>query len=111
MSERERRLARNEAVFRNVNENIQQLAQQLETEREHHLYDYWCECANSGCNERVQLTVQEYEEVREHSTWFALVEGHALPEIETLVQRHERYVVVEKRDEAAEVARKTDPRE
>jgi hypothetical protein len=110
MSERERRLARNEAVFRDVNENIQQVAEQLEG-GEHHLYEYCCECANNGCNERVQLTVREYEALRGHSTWFALIDGHDLPEIETVVQRHPRYVVVEKQREAAEVARGTDPRE
>lgn len=111
MSEREQRLARNEAVFRDVNENIQRLAEQLEGEREHHLYEYCCECANVSCDKRVRLTIREYEAVREHPTWFALVEGHELPDIETVVQRQPRYLVVAKRNDAAEVARETDPRE
>lgn len=111
MGERARRLARNEAAFRDVNENIQRVAEQLEHDREHHLYEYLCECANAGCDERIQLTISEYEAVRERPTWFALVDGHELPEIETVVGRHRRYIVVEKEDDAAEVARATDTRE
>ena len=39
-----------------------------------------------------------------------VLEGHDSPEVERVVERHERYVVVEKHDEAATVAEETDPR-
>ncbi|MGH3050767.1 MAG: hypothetical protein ACRDLK_11465 [Gaiellaceae bacterium] len=110
MSEREQRLARNEALFREVNENIQKVAQQVAAAREEHVYEYCCECANVGCSERVELTTAEYERLRADATRFAPVEGHELPEIETVVERFRGCVIVEKRDEAAEVAEQTDPR-
>jgi hypothetical protein len=39
-----------------------------------------------------------------------MVDGHEVPEIEDVVERHERYVVVEKRAHAGETAEATDPR-
>jgi hypothetical protein len=57
------------------------------------------------------MTLVEYEAVRAEPTRFAVVPQHELPEIETAVERHPNYVVVEKREpEAEEVARATDPR-
>jgi hypothetical protein len=39
-----------------------------------------------------------------------LAPGHEIPEIETVVDRGERHVVVEKPDAAGDVAAATDPR-
>jgi hypothetical protein len=55
--------------------------------------------------------VAEYEAVRREPTRFAVVPGHERPEIESIVERHPTYHVVEKRDEDARgIARETDPR-
>jgi hypothetical protein len=59
---------------------------------------------------RLALTPAEYESVREHGDWFVVAPGHEDPRIEVVVEPFDGYVVVEKRGEAGEVARSTDPR-
>ena len=39
-----------------------------------------------------------------------MLDGHEVPEIEDVVERHERYVIVEKREHAGETAEDVDPR-
>jgi hypothetical protein len=57
------------------------------------------------------MTLAEYEAIRAEPTRFFVVPGHERPEIESVVERHGAYLVVEKREEDAEaVARETDPR-
>ena len=110
---REERLAQNEALFREVNERVAEVATQFievdGTQGEE--VEFTCECGRRDCTERIAMTVAEYQAIRAESTRFAVVPGHELPEVESVVERHPAYVVVEKRDEdAQEVARETDPR-
>jgi hypothetical protein len=101
------RIAENEAVFRRVNEAI---------ERGHwpggedEPTAYRCECAQLGCNRLITLTPREYEAVRENPRWFFVLPGHELPEAEDTVLARPGYLVVEKRDQAGEIAEATDPR-
>ena len=69
-----------------------------------------CECATPDCFERVLLTVRQYEEVRAEGTQFFMVLDHVDLEIEQVVARHDRYVVVAKDGVAALVALGDDPR-
>ena len=49
--------------------------------------------------------------IRAEPTRFGVLPAHELPEVESVVERHPTYVVVEKRDpDAREIARETDPR-
>jgi len=60
---------------------------------------YWqfvCECASTACVDHIELTKEEYEEVRDDPTHFAVLPGHEEPGIETVARRTERFVVVEK---------------
>jgi len=73
---------------------------------------YWefvCECASTGCVEHVELTREEYEEVRDDPTHFAVLPGHEEPGIETVAWRTERFVVVQKRV-ARDLLEAVDPR-
>jgi len=55
--------------------------------------------------------VAEYQAIRAEATRFAVLPGHELPEVESVVKRHPTYLVVEKRQaDAQEVARETAPR-
>jgi hypothetical protein len=101
------RLAHNEAVFREINERIE--AGTWVTSADQPLA-FACECAALGCNVLVELTVAEYEAVRAHPRRFLLAPGHQLPSIEVVVHSEDRYVVVEKKGEAAEAAETSDPR-
>jgi len=63
-------------------------------------FDFQCECGKiSGCDGRVLMSLAEYERVRGQRDRFALVPGHQTEEIEYVVEKDERYVIVDKRDE------------
>jgi hypothetical protein len=107
MSERGGRIARNEAVFRLVNEDIEDLASGAEVSR----FEIVCECGSGGCVEMVTVTREAYEVVRADPERFFIKHGHQFPDVESVVEEHEAYVIVEKRPgEPARVAREMDPR-
>jgi len=103
---REERLARNEVVFRTINENIVSIATSIGGEE----YEFICECATTDCFERVPLTLEQYAHVRADGTHFLLVPGHEDIEIEQVVEARAAYVVVEKDGVAGLVADAEDPR-
>jgi hypothetical protein len=111
MGPREERLAGNEALFREVNERVAEVATHyIETET-HRAVDFTCECGHAECSETMMMTIVAYEAIRAHSTHFGVVPQHEQPEIESVIERHPSYFVVEKREQdAQEVARGTDPR-
>lgn len=98
----EKRLAMNEALFRDVNERIREISDSFGQRDE--TYDFLCECSDPECRERVVLTPAEYEEVRSEPTRFVVAKGHAMPEIESVVERAQDHVIVEKEGVAADVA-------
>ncbi len=108
MVAREERLARNEAFFRDVNERIKDVANTLAGGDES--YAFLCECSDSACTERLQLTASEYEHVRAEGTRFVLAPGHADTDIEVVVEREGEHIVVEKDGRAGEIASELDPR-
>jgi hypothetical protein len=109
MSERERRIGLNEAVFRSVNEEIQALAERFQLADE--LLDLVCECGQADCAERIRMRHAEYVELREDARTFAIVPGHEAPDVEDVVARRDGYDVVRKHEgDPAEIAEATDPR-
>jgi hypothetical protein len=105
---REERLARNEVLFRNVNEQIEEIA--APQGQDAHIFEFVCECSNIDCTLRLPMTLAVYEEVRSDPTRFLVAPGHELPEIETVVARAKGYQIVTKLGEAAELVRERDPR-
>jgi len=101
------RLAANEDTFREINEGIARGQWPGERER---MVSFRCECARLGCNLLIELGLSDYEEVRQNSRRFIVAPGHELPGVETIVDRSENYVVVEKRGVAGEEAENLDPR-
>jgi hypothetical protein len=99
------RVAMNEAAFRKVNEG-------METGQDPSgLLAFVCECGRLRCNRLIQLTRAEYEGIRKNPRRFAIVDGHEILEAEEIIERHDRYLVVEKRgDPEAEIVEHTDPR-
>src|SRR5215211_6930172 len=99
MNTRDERRAANEAVLREVNERraaLDRPAEEAWAERDE-LFEFVCECGvEGGCGGRIEMTLEEYDAVREQDDRFPVVPGHETPEIETVVERHERYVVVDK---------------
>jgi hypothetical protein len=107
VQEVQERLAFNEVSYRVLNEGIERGHAGDPPDRQ---VGFRCECARLGCNALVLLNKTEYEAVRSDGRRFFMVDGHEVPEIEDVVERHERYVVVEKRAHAGETAEATDPR-
>lgn len=100
----EARAARNENLFREVNDAIEGLQEQLGDVDESSPAQFICECSRYQCTDRVTLTLSEYEEVRADETHFVLLPGHLDPEIERVVRRTDQYVVVEKFGLAGQIA-------
>jgi len=105
---KQRRAAANEATIRNVNEGIERGQWPGEEDTP---VGFRCECARLGCNQLVELTVREYEEIRAHPKRFMVVPGHEFSDLESVIEARPRYIIVEKRDQAGEVAEARDPRE
>ena len=106
---REARIGMNEAVFRDVNERIQDVAAAFDLTTEP--LDLICECGSAECVERIALAREEYEGLRADSRLFAVSPGHVAPDGEEVVEERKGYDVVRKFEGVpAEIARQTDPR-
>jgi hypothetical protein len=105
--ESERRLARNEALFRKTNEAIERGLWRDDPGRP---VRFRCECSRLDCNDAVEVTLGRYEQVRQFPRRFLVVLGHEMSEIETVISREDRYAIVEKHDAAGETAAASDPR-
>jgi hypothetical protein len=109
VNERARRIGLNEAVFRQVNERIEDLADTFGLAGEK--LDLICECGNATCASRIEMDHGEYEALRSDSATFAVVKGHEILDVEEVVVQRATYDVVRKRaGDAKEVAEQTDPR-
>jgi hypothetical protein len=106
--ETQERLGRNEAVFRQINEGIERGQWPGEESAQ---VRFRCECAQLGCNELLEASVNEYEKVRAHGRRFLVVPGHERPAVEVVVETRPGHLVVEKRGQAGETAAETDPRQ
>ena len=104
---RERRLALNEATFRTTNDRLD-AARPAPIPGSRRAY--FCECSAIGCTARVHLSFGEYEMVRSSPRHFLVVPGHEVTDVETVIESHRRYAVVEKKAEVARVVERTDPR-
>jgi hypothetical protein len=103
----ERRAARNEDLFRETNEAIERGMWPSAPET---LVRFRCECSTIDCGQAVEVSLRDYERVRQSPRRFILAYGHVTPEIEMIVERAVRYVIVEKEGLAGAVAGATDPR-
>jgi hypothetical protein len=99
------RLARNELLFREVNERLRELGEGFSLVAEHG--SFVCECSDTGCTEPVEITLEQYRRVRSDERHFVLVAGHARPELEHVVYALPPYVVVAKREDVLEEAEET----
>jgi hypothetical protein len=109
LDDRQRRIGRNEALFREANERIERVAQTLQTTTEG--LEIMCECGDESCTSRLEVMLPEYERIRQDATLFFVFPGHEKPDVEEIVEQHEGYDVVRKKPgEASELARESDPR-
>ncbi len=104
----EERAARNEALFRAVNEQVERLGRDWQQPDETSVFI--CECADDACTERISVPAEVYERVRSNPRQFLVRPGHEHAEIERVVTTTDRYAVVEKTGSAGTIADRTAPR-
>src|SRR5579862_5958735 len=101
--ERSARLAANEAIFRAGNERIRAIVADSVPRT-----PYICECGDDRCFERVELTRDEYEQVRAHPARFLVSPGHQDRAAgERVVEKYDHFTVVEKEGKGREIAART----
>jgi hypothetical protein len=109
MDYRTYRMAENQSLFRSANERIEDRVTAVE-EIVAGQVPFLCECAEVECEERIMLTLPEYERVRSEATWFVVRPGHERPEVDDVLEQHETHLLVRKYGEAATVAAELDER-
>ena len=81
-----------ENVFRNANDRIAGKAAELAW---HDPIPFLCECSDSHCFGRLELTLDEYGSVRAHSEQYLMKPGHQLSG-GFVLEQDERLAVAEK---------------
>jgi hypothetical protein len=104
------RIARNDAIFREANEQIRDFAATSGIETP---LPFICECADPECREIVQLTSEEYRELRSDPRHFVNVEGHqvAAGGWGEVVAQTDGHVTVEKLGRAGEIVEELEGRD
>lgn len=103
----ERRLAENQVIFRQSNEQVQMELEKLRKTAEAEGRDsllpdidmplhFYCECSDEKCRQRIILKSSEYKALHQNSSQFILIPGHSIPELERTVKATDQYIVVEK---------------
>jgi hypothetical protein len=100
------RLARNEALFRDLNEQVEFVAGPLD---DGSTFEFFCECADVDCTLRLPMTLAVYEDVRADPTLFVVAPHHERLDVEEVVRRTDAFQIVRKKGDAARFAAATDP--
>ena len=108
MDDRKTRIVRNEALFREVNEQVDALN---EAGPRVDSIPAICECGSAACTEIVPIGRQAYDSVRAHPERFLVKPGHEIPDLEDVVEEHGDWAVVAKKPgKPREMAQESDPR-
>ncbi len=94
MPPREERAIRNEALFREVNVHIADLEERVHATGE--LLPLVCECVRAGCSVPIEVEPSTFNRVRENPLQFLVAPGHEERDVESVVERHTGYLIVEK---------------
>lgn len=110
MDGRERRVAENEALFRELNERVAGVESRWSRPGERGSMQVVCECADPACGEQIAVTNADYERVRADGSWFLVVPGHEDRAFEQVVDKRRSFYVVEKTGQSKAYAEHLDPR-
>ena len=103
------RVARNQARFREANDEIESRAIVAGVE----MVPFICECADPDCTKIIRVTTGEYEAVRTDPVLFLNAPGHERHAgvHAAAVSENDRYVITKKLGDAGRIATSLDPRE
>ncbi|MGH3079684.1 MAG: hypothetical protein ACRDNH_00920 [Gaiellaceae bacterium] len=107
--DREVRAARNQALFRAVNEKRPELNQAFSVVTE--TYAIACECLDTTCVATLHISMQDYVDVRAHPSRFVVLTDHVYLDVERIVGAQDGYVVVEKNVDVSKVIGAPQPSE
>ena len=82
--DRSERIAENEASFRRLNEELGVMGV------------FVCECGEEACRLPIQMPRERYEQIRANPRRFFARPGHEKPDVETVIEHEEDFVVIEK---------------
>ncbi len=105
MDEQHKRIAKDEAVFRATNREIER-AEQEAGGKTGQLIEVLCECGRKGCSGIISLTAAEYDGVHSQDDRFVVLRGHESVEIEGVVEERAGYLVVDKFGVAEDIVEK-----
>jgi len=111
--DRKDRQAKNEVVFRSLNERVRDVAESIDltgVAEPRDVEQCLCECADPACTATINLTYSEYETVRSSPIHFAVLPDHVVPDVETVVAANDRFAIVRKDVGERAQALATDPR-
>ena len=103
-------MARNEAMYRTVNRELEYAAEQLGDAPTDEL-EVICECGRPSCTATLTLTIADYDDVHRQRDRFAVAPGHQDPTLERVVKETDAFVVVDKFGAAEAVAEAEEERE
>ena len=110
MDDRAEKIGRNEALFRQVNDQITDLNEAFGAVAGR--MSLVCECGDQTCIDQIHLTADEYRRLRADATLFAIRPTHEIPDVEDVVERGETYWVVRKKPgDSAKLAEALDDEE
>lgn len=98
------RLARNQALSREVNERVSEVRSATVS-----FVEFVCECGDPSCAKSVFVSAGEYKAVCANPKRFFVARGHEVPEVERVVFDNDRFLVVEKTVET-ELLAESEPR-
>jgi len=62
-----------------------------------------CDCVDMSCTTGVQIPLHEFAEIDRATNRFLVVPGHELPDLEEVVERRDRFLIVAKRGAGADL--------
>jgi hypothetical protein len=93
--DRAERMLENQQTSRYANERLQEkLVVAGITDHRH--VPFFCECADGDCRERLEATLDEFEEAHLSSDYYFILPGHLTLDGETAIEQNGRYEVVTK---------------
>jgi hypothetical protein len=110
IDEATKKVARNQAMYRQVNEQIEDLNEAFSEMSGGFLVV--CECGDAMCTEQITLSRQTYEKTRTNPAQFLVRPGHQVADVEEIITTEAEYMVVEKHEGTpAQLAEEADPRD
>lgn len=94
----QRRLIENELIFKKANLAVKSATDKVfgGIEKQSIPLHFYCECSSMACRQKITMTSDEFNYVRQHPDWCLVLKGHSVGEVEKIVEDKGNYLVVEK---------------